>query len=308
MIKTSFLLLITTSLLAGCASSSEKEPDTPTRGKITFSIDENVQSLSEELIDVFESSYPDAFLIASYKSEKGVVNDLYSDSSRLAIMTRRLNAEEQKYFEVDLKFGIEQIKIASDAIVFVVNKENPDSSFTKATLKKMLTGQDSAWVQISPDSKLGRIDVVFDNGASSNLRYLTDSLLEGQKPGNNVFAIANADSVIAYVNRTPGAVGVVGLNAIGDHNSEDARNRKSKVSVCAAGLDSVSAWKPSQSAIVTRQYPFVREIWIIKIGKRSGLGTGFASFTLSERGQLIVQRAGLAPAAPAERKIQLTTY
>lgn len=308
MIKTSFLLLITTSLLAGCASSSEKEPDTPTRGKITFSIDENVQSLSEELIDVFESSYPDAFLIASYKSEKGVVNDLYSDSSRLAIMTRRLNAEEQKYFEVDLKFGIEQIKIASDAIVFVVNKENPDSSFTKATLKKMLTGQDSAWVQISPDSKLGRIDVVFDNGASSNLRYLTDSLLEGQKPGNNVFAMANADSVIAYVNRTPGAVGVVGLNAIGDHNSEDARNRKSKVSVCAAGLDSVSAWKPSQSAIVTRQYPFVREIWIIKIGKRSGLGTGFASFTLSERGQLIVQRAGLAPAAPAERKIQLTTY
>ncbi len=308
MIKTSFLLLITTSLLAGCASSSEKEPDTPTRGKITCSIDENVQSLSEELIDVFESSYPDAFLIASYKSEKGVVNDLYNDSSRLAIMTRRLNAEEQKYFEVDLKFGIEQIKIASDAIVFVVNKENPDSSFTKATLKKMLTGQDTAWAQISPDSKLGRIDVVFDNGASSNLRFLTDSLLEGQRPGNNVFAVANADSVIAYVNRTPGAVGVIGLNAIGDHNSEDARNRKSKVSVCAAGLDSVSAWKPSQSAIVTRQYPFVREIWIIKIGKRSGLGTGFASFTLSERGQLIVQRAGLAPAAPAERKIQLITY
>lgn len=302
------LFFFVSTVLIGCGPSSEAVPDTPTRGKITFSIDENVQSLSEELIDVFEASYPDAFLIASYKSEKGVVNDLYNDSTRLAIMTRQLNAEERKYFEVDLKFGIEQIKIASDAIVFVVNKQNTDSSFTKATLRKMLTGEDTAWTQISPDSKLGRIDVVFDNGASSNLRFLTDSLLEGQKPGNNVFAVANADSVIAYVNRTPGAVGVIGWNAIGDHNSEEAIRRKEQISVCAAGVDSISAWKPSQSTIVTRQYPFVREIWIIKIGKRSGLGTGFASFALGERGQLIVQRAGLAPAAPAERKIQLTTY
>jgi phosphate transport system substrate-binding protein len=304
-----------TILIAGIAivfyscdpTNTADELDTPTSGKITFSVDENVASIAQELIDVFEDEYQNAFLITSFKPENEIVRDLYNDSARLAIMTRRLNAEETAYFE-SLKFGIEHIKIGSDAVVFVVNKENADTAFTTETLRKILIGQDTMWVQVDSASKLSRIDVIFDNGASSNLRFLTDSLMGGQKPGNNVFAAENVDSVIAYVSRNPGALGIVALNAIGDKDSQLAMARKNQIKVCAVGMDSLAAYKPSQSAVVTRKYPFVRDIWIVKIGKRAGLGTGFASFALGERGQLIVQRAGLAPAAPAERKIELTTY
>ena len=236
-----------------------------------------------------------------------MVNDLYDDSSRLAIMTRSLSADELKYFDAK-KFGIDQIKIGSDAIVFIVNKENPDTAFTKETLRKILVGEDTLWTQVDSASKLGSIDVIFDNGASSNLRYLTDSLMNGAKPGNNVFSANNVDSVIAYVAKNPAALGIISLNTIGDKDSKAAMARKSQIKVCAAGFDSQAAYKPSQSAVVTRKYPFVRDIWIIKIGKRAGLGTGFASFALGDRGQLIVQRAGLAPAVPAERKVELTTY
>jgi phosphate transport system substrate-binding protein len=293
---------------ASCSTTPPADAiDTPTSGKITFSVDENVQSIAQELIDVFEDSYPNAFLVTSFKPESQVMQDLYSDTTRLALMTRRLSAEETAYFE-GLKFGIEQVKIASDAVVFVVNKENTDTAFTTETLRKILLGEDSMWSQVDTASKLARIDVIFDNGASSTLRYLTDSLMGGQKPGKNVFAAANVDSVIAYVSRNPSAIGIIALNAIGDKDSEMAMNRKNQVKVCAVGVDSQAAYKPSQSAVVTRKYPFVRDIWIVKIGKRAGLGTGFASFALGERGQLIVQRAGLAPAAPAERKIELTTY
>lgn len=294
-------------VFTGCATAPSSDIDTPTQGKITLSVDENVRDLATQLVDVFESSYPDAFLITSYKSEGDVIKDLYNDSSRLAIMTRKLNADETAYFEGQ-KFGLEHIRIGSDAIVFVVNKENSDTAFTKETLRKMLIGEDSLWTQVDGASQLNRIDVIFDNGTSSNLRYLTDSLMNGAKPGKNVFAAANADSVISYVKRNPGAIGVIALNTIGDKDSELARNRKKQVTVCAVGFDSLAAYKPSQSAVVARKYPFVRDIWIVKIGKRAGLGTGFASFALGERGQLIVQRAGLAPAAPAERTIQLTTY
>lgn len=293
--------------LSSCGASAPSDLDTPTKGKINFSVDENVQDLTDQLVDVFETSYPDAFLITSYKNENGVVQDLYNDSCRLAIMTRKLNAQERSYFE-GLKFGIEEIKIGSDAIVFVVNHDNPDTSFSRETLRKMISGEDSLWTQITPDSRLGHIDVVFDNGASSNLTYLTDSLMRGEKPGKNVFAAVNGDSVINYVNRNPGAVGIIALNTIGDKDSEEDMTRKNKITVCAVGVDTLAAYKPSQSAIVAGNYPFVRGIWIIKIGKRAGLGTGFATFALGDRGQLIVQRAGLAPAAPAERIIHLTTY
>src|SRR5687768_1560202 len=108
-LRTAYCALIL--LSASCSSTpSSEQPDTPTKGKITFSVDENVHDLAQQLVDVFETSYPDAFLITSYKSENAVVNDLYNDSSRLAIMTRRLSAEETTYFE-GLKFGIEHIRI-----------------------------------------------------------------------------------------------------------------------------------------------------------------------------------------------------
>lgn len=306
LLRTAYCALILLSFSCNPTPIGE-QLDTPTSGKITFSVDENVQSIAQELIDVFEDSYTNAFLITSFKPENDVVRDLYNDSARLAIMTRRLNAEETAYFE-SLKFGIEHIRIASDAVVFVVNKENPDTAFTTETLRKILIGQDTMWSQVDSASKLSRIDVIFDNGASSTLRFLTDSLMNGQRPGNNVFAADNVDSVIAYVARNPSAIGIISLNAIGDKDSELAMSRKNQVKVCAVGSDSLSAYKPSQSAVVARKYPFVRDIWIVKIGMRAGLGTGFASFALGERGQLIVQRAGLAPAAPAERKIELTTY
>lgn len=294
--------------LSGCGAEDPATTlDTPTTGTINFSVDENVQSLAQELIDVFETSYPDAKLVTTFKPEHDVVNDLYNDTTRLALMTRKLNATETAYFE-GMKFGIDQIRIGSDAIVFVVNKDNPDSAFTKETLRKILVGEDTLWTQVDSASKLAGIDVIFDNGASSNLRFLTDSLMNGAKPGNNVFAASNVDSVIAYVSRNPAAIGIIALNSIGDKDSELAMSRRNKVKVCAVGMDSLAAYKPSQSAIVTRKYPLVREIWIVKIGKRAGLGTGFASFALGDRGQLIVQRAGLAPAAPAERTIELTTY
>ncbi len=302
-------LFIAYCALSSCGPTNTAEVlDTPTSGKITLSVDENVESIAQELIDVFEDEYQNAFLITSFKPENEIVRDLYNDSSRLAIMTRRLNAEETAYFENDLKFGIEHIKIASDAVVFIVNKENTDTAFTTETLRKILLGQDTLWSQVDSASKLARIDVIFDNGASSTLRFLTDSLMGGQKPGNNVFAAENVDSVIAYVARNPSSIGIVSLNAIGDKDSQLAMSRKNQIKVCAVGFDSLSAYKPSQSAVVARKYPFVRDIWIIKIGKRAGLGTGFASFVMGERGQLIVQRAGLAPAAPAERTIELTTY
>jgi phosphate transport system substrate-binding protein len=306
--QTAYCALLTVCCaLSACGPVGQSDLDTPTKGKINFSVDENVQSIAQELIDVFETSYPEALLMTSYKPENSVVQDLYNDSARLAIMTRRLNAQETAYFE-GLKFGIEHIRIGSDAIVFVVNKDNQDTAFTTATLRKILMGQDTLWSQVDTASQLGSIDVIFDNGASSNLRFLTDSLMGGQRPGNNVFAAANVDSVIAYVSRNPAAIGIIALNSVGDKDSRLAMHRKNQVKVCAVGTDSLAAYKPSQAAVVTRKYPFVRDIWIVKIGKRAGLGTGFATFALSERGQLIVQRAGLAPASPAERTIQLTTY
>ncbi len=282
-----------------------KEIDTPTTGKISVAVDENVRSLADALVDAFESSYPSAFLIESYAPEKNVVQELYNDSSRLAIMTRRLSVKEALFFEAQ-KYIVEQLKIGSDAVVFLVNKNNPDTSFTISQIRKIISGEDSLWSQIRAESKLGRINVVFDNESSSNLRYLADTLLGGGEVGKNCFALSTNDSVVKYVAASKNTIGVVGLNWVGDKDSEEDVARREKITFCAVGKSASELFLPNQSNIATGNYPFSRGVWLIKIGKRAGLGTGFASFSLGERGQLIVQRSGLVPAKPAERKVKIT--
>ncbi|HLG02147.1 MAG TPA: substrate-binding domain-containing protein [Bacteroidia bacterium] len=280
------------------------EIDTPVRGKIKISIDENLQPVSDELIDAFESSYPDAFLLQSYGPEQKMIEELYNDSSRLAMMTRTLNAEELKYF-AGKQFSVEHIRLGSDAVVFLVNRENTDSIFTIDQVRKIIAGHDSVWSQVNPDSKLGSLRVVFDNSSSSNVRYLNDTLLRGERTGKNCFALNSSDTVVDYVSTHPNAIGIVGLNWLSDRDKSEDRMRLSLIRLALIGKDRPTAVRPHQSALVTKDYPFTRNFWLVKIGKRAGLGTGFATFCLSERGQLIVQRAGLAPAAPAQRKIHL---
>ena len=61
------------------------------------------------------------------------------------------------------KFFPESIKIATDGVALIVNRQNADSIFNVSTLKKIFSGEITRWNQLSTDSKLGDIQVVFDH-------------------------------------------------------------------------------------------------------------------------------------------------
>jgi phosphate transport system substrate-binding protein len=293
-------------LLSGCGNEQPEtgKLDNPTSGTVPIVVDEVVQPLYEQLQFVFEARYPKAHLITTYSSENVLSNRLINDSARIALLTRKLNAQEEAFF-ASKKFGIEQVLLATDAVAFVVNRTNTDSVFTTEQLRRILLGQDTLWSQIQPGNTLGGIRVVFDNPGSANIRYLSDTLLGGKPLSSSCFAVKSNQAVIDYVNEHPEAIGVVGLNWIGDKDSEDDAKRRKMIVLAAVGDSLSTAETPHQSALALKTYPFCREVWFVKIGKRPGLGTGFASFAYSEAGQLIVQKAGLLPAKPAERRIEM---
>jgi phosphate transport system substrate-binding protein len=291
--------------LSACTSDAPKEElDTPTSGAIRVFADEAVQPLTEQLIETFKSSYPKAFLNTSFYSENAVINGLTSDSCRFAVLTRSLTTEELAYFKAKT-FGVEQVKIGYDAVAFITNKNNSDSIFTNAQIQRLLLGQDSIWSQVKTNNTLGRITVVLDSPGSSAIRFLSDSLLQGKTLGRTCFAVNSNQSVVDYVNAHANAIGVVGLNWIGDKDNSSDQERLNSIRIAAIGNSLTTAVIPNQSALALQTYPFRREIYLIKIGMRAGLGTGFASFAYSDRGQLIVQKCGLLPAKPAERRIKL---
>ena len=74
---------------------------------------------------------------------------LLADSVRLAITTRQLTTQETAYLN-DKKFFPVSVKMATDGLALIVNKQNTDSLITVDQFKEILTGKVTDWKQLLP--------------------------------------------------------------------------------------------------------------------------------------------------------------
>ncbi len=282
-----FLLLIASFTFLGVScDDGPKHPDTPTSGAIDISVDETYRSVIEEQSKVFDSSFPNAKVTVHYKPEAECFKDYFDNKARIILVTRELTPEEKKVAD-QKQFYPTSVGLVKDAVALIVNKENPDSIMDVPMIKGILTGEYTK----------KKYTVVFDNQSSSLVRYITDSLLKGQKLGPNVYAAKSAKAVIDYVKENPNALGFSGLCDIGD--TADPGNTGTflkSVQVVSVYNDTLKQYlKPYLAYIGLKEYPFVRKLYYISRESYQGLGTGFANFLMGNRGQLIFAYAHLYP-------------
>jgi len=262
--------------------------DSPVNGKINISVDESFKPVVAEQIKVYESSYPNTHIVASYKSEADCFRDLQSDSTRMIIVSRGLTDDENEYYKQKLSFKPQWDILAYDAVDVIVNIQSNDSVFTLEKLKNYLSGNDT-----------GKMIVLDGRTQTSTVRLLRDSLLKGRPFGKNVFATADSKQVVNYIAQNTDAVGFVGSGWVGDLDDPEQVAYKDKIRfalvecrICEAGTYA----KPSQSTIAQGQYPLVRPLYFILKENANGLGTGFVNYLSLERGQLVFRRSYLVPA------------
>jgi phosphate transport system substrate-binding protein len=177
-------------------------------------------------------------------------------------MARDITIEERKKFESVNLFPI-STKIAEDAIALIVHPENNDSIITVQQFKSILLGHDSLWGQLT-NSKLGKINIVFDNAGSANARYMQDTLLQGATFSKNAFAVKSNPEVIDYVSKNKNAIGVLSVNWISDMDDTVTQNFLKKIKVLAISRNTrEEAFKPYQAYIKTKDYPFIRNVYMI---------------------------------------------
>jgi phosphate transport system substrate-binding protein len=274
----------------GCKSSPSVKKDTPDSGVINVSIDESFKPVMEAQIKMFESSFPNAKIIAEYKSEVDCFRDLFFDSTnRLVIVGRGLNRKEEDYLKAKLGYNPGCNQLASDAVALILHQNNPDSLFTLASLKDLLTGKNN-------QQKIA----VFDGlNATSTVRFIKDSILKGEQFNSTaVKALSNTKEVIDYVSQHENAIGFIGISWIGNPEEKDQLYLLNKLKLGYVRCDICEGQpyvKPMQQSTDTRRYPLVRGLYYINKENYSGLGTGFSSFLKFERGQLIFRRSYLSP-------------
>ena len=278
-------------IAVACKNKKPVPTDTAETGTIHISVDETFKPIIEEQIQVFQASWPKAKIIAEYKPEAECWDDLLKDSTRMVIVTRKLTQAETSYYYDSLSVYPTTGILAQDAVALVVNREAKDSVFTKEEVAALLSGT----------SKLP-YGLVFDGvKATSTVRFAIDSILKGGKLSTTTITAAKTSrEVVEYIAANPGYIGFVGISWIGNPDDSSQTNLLKKLRIAWLPCDSCEEegayTKPWQDEILTKRYPYVRDIVYVLKENHAGLGKAFVNFMMSDRGQLIFRRGYLVPA------------
>lgn len=302
-------IIISIAVLASCNSKNSNSPDdTPTSGVIAIASDGCFTPIIGEEIAVFESLYKEAGIVPYFSGETETINRLLHDSTRLAIASRPLTQEETEYMN-GRKLFPKSIHIATDAIALITNRQNTDSLIGIPVLKEILTGKIKDWDEFTTDNKSGKIEVVFDNPNSGTVRYAIDSICGGEPLNGNLHAMKDNRQVMDYVSKTPGALGIIGVNWISNPLDSTCMSFLNDIKVMAVSryrkATVTNSFKPYQAYIALKEYPMTRSVYLILSEPRMGLASGFTTFITSDRGQRIILKSGILPATQPVRLVNV---
>ena len=297
------LALIFLTALGACQNKSKSEgrTDTYASGEMTVMCDESFSPIINEEIKVFHATYPDAQVTPEYTNELDAFNALMEQKVHLIITARNYSEKQLNFFKSN---GLQPryFPLGYDGLASIINKDNVDSCIHVNDIKRILSGAVRNWNEINKGSKLGEIDVVFDNAKSAAVHWAVDSILGG-KPINspNITAVNTSAEVINYVEKTKNAIGIIGSNWLNDKRDTTnvTFNKNINVmSVCqveGATAGEMNSWKPYQLYLLDGRYPFARTVYALLVDPYHGLPVGFANFMQSPIGQKIILKSALLP-------------
>jgi phosphate transport system substrate-binding protein len=298
-------LLLFLSACGGMGKTAVNE--TPTRGNIRITADESFTPIIETEVFTFTHLYTNAKIKPQYKPEYDVINDFMNDSVRVIVTSKKLSDYQIQYLR-DTQVIVRTTTFAYDALALVTNKNNKDTLLTYNSVRNIFLGNTKKWQEINPKSKLGDIRIIFDSNKSGNIRYFKELFEIKDSLTGNFFAVNSNAEVINFVSRNEDALGVISVNWISDKDDSTSMSFINKVNTIAVSqqfMNDGSYYRPQPGFIYSKEYPFVREVYLISRETFAGLGSGFINWACAEQGQRIVLKSGLVPATMPIRLVQV---
>ena len=292
-------LTLSLGLFLACGNKPKSLPYDYEAAAAAFTSDESFYPILDEELEVYTALYAQGEIKPVYTDQEDAIRQLVENKVWLAFTARQLSPRELESLKAR-SFMPRIIPIAYDGLAVIVNNANPDTCISVKDFRRILSGEATNWKDVYPKSKLGEIDVVFDNPKSSTVTYCVDSILGG-KPINsgNIGAVKKSAEVIDWVEKHENAIGIIGSNWLNDkHDTTNVTFKKNITVMKVSRLDSATAYnsfKPYQYYLYNGNYPLIRTIYALLNEPRTGVPSGFAHFCRLPKGQMIFFRAGLLP-------------
>ena len=280
-------------LAISCNKSADVTQETILKGNATLLVDATLMPVMEDQVQIFESRY-EATIKMNAQSETEVIQSLVKDTSSIAVLSRKLNADEMKIF-ANRKIIPKITPFAIDAVALITNKNSNDTLVNIRDVIDFMNGNSSPKIK----------GLVFDNPNSSTVRYMNTLAGLTSIPQKGVFSFGTNNEVIKFVTQNEGMIGIVGLNWLTQPRPE-MQPYVDKVAVLSVkGKNQNDFYAPDQNNIAEGKYPLARELYIVNCQGFSGLGMGFASFVAGDIGQRIILKSGLLPYKVPPRKLSI---
>ncbi len=285
------ILLVVSWSLFSCQDDIKKK-EAYRKGNLTIGIDPSFLNLAKALTDVFQSSYPDAKIQFKTEVEDLVIADFVNGKITMAMVGRDLTEEEGKILFNRTRIKYIPSQIACDATVFITAI---DSEINEVSISDIKSGIHAA------DNKF-----IFDGGNTSNFNNVIKKTELTLDKNQKIVSLTNAEAVIDFVSKNKSQIGIIGFDILSDEDDPKVKELLTRIKIIPVILDKNEKVEPTVPNLRTGKYPFTKRIYLLNAESGFLIGSSFARFTGSQRGQLIVAKAGLQPYYLYPRNVEIT--
>jgi phosphate transport system substrate-binding protein len=259
-------LFIVSLAMTGCSTDSGDV--------IEVSGSTSVAPLMEELIHAYEREHGNIRINMNVDGSTTGIRAAAEQVSDIGMTSRDLRDDE-------LEFGLEDYRIAKDAIAVVVHPGNPVASLSSEQLYQIFSGEITNWQEVGgidlPIVIVSREDSSGTIGAFEDALGLIDEETGISVVQNTIPVIVNSNgAMIENVMQRVGAIGYVSAGSL--------RNIDLKV------LE-IDGYLPTFENIIAETYLIVRTFDIVALEPNEQT-RAFIEWILSEEGQAIVENEG----------------
>lgn len=274
------VIILALGALAGCgAKVGDTGTGNETTGTVVTAGSTSVQPLSEELAAAFMDANPGISVEVQGGGSGQGIKAIQEKIADFGALSRNVKEEEKASVT-------EEIVIAKDGVVVIVNPESKIENLTLDQIKKIFTGEIKNWSEVGGED--AAIVVVSREEGSGTRGAFTEitKVLEKNEAGEEIdhttkdtLVQGSTGAVIQTVATTPNTIGYVSLGSLGD-------------TVKATAVEGVT---PSEETVLSGEYKISRPFLYVTSGELTEAAQLFLDFVLSDEGQAIVEESGFIP-------------
>lgn len=251
--------------------------------------------------DVYKAKAPGFSLDVRVEGEAKAMSDLTAGSAQMALLARDASPEEIAAFSSKWGYPPTRVAVAMDALVWVVNKDNPVKKLSLPQIEAIFCAERSlGWPrEILTWGEAGVKGAAWTDRPVNRYSRTMDSSVMGlilmfmppTPPKQPTPFVSDAMAMTEALAADP--------NGICTANMVEVFASLKAVPIVPPGSD--TAVEPTPDTVSSGAYPYSRFLYVyVNKNAKKGLEPalkGFLAFALSQEGQQLVKAAGQAPLA-----------